>query len=169
MIEKKEVKKKVVATKVKNLAKTRLKPVSKPTQKNAKKLQNPPGILKSITHPNILPATTGEKAADKLANVAGSWGFIITFLIILGLWMITNVYAWINTWDPYPFILLNLVLSCLAAIQAPIILMAQNRQTQKDRQRSEYDYAVNRKSAREIDEIRKQLNRIENRMITKKR
>lgn len=127
------------------------------------------GILQSISHPSFLPATFGEKAADKVTKVAGSWSFIITFLILLGLWMAANIYAWINTWDPYPFILLNLVLSCLAAIQAPIILMSQNRQTQKDRQRSEYDYAVNRKSAREIDEIRKQLNRIEKRMITKEK
>jgi uncharacterized membrane protein len=122
------------------------------------------GILNTITRPTLLPATLGEKAADKVTKIAGSWTFIISFLIILILWMAANVYAWINTWDPYPFILLNLVLSCLAAIQAPIILMSQNRQSQKDRQRTEYDYAVNRKSAREIDEIKKQLNRIENRM-----
>jgi uncharacterized membrane protein len=129
--------------------------------------QKQPGILQSVTHPSFIPATLGEKAADKVTKVAGSWAFIISFLVILGLWMAANVYAWINTWDPYPFILLNLVLSCLAAIQAPIILMSQNRQTQKDRQRAEYDYAVNRKSAREIDEIRKQLKRIENKIIIK--
>ncbi len=144
------------------------KGVNKSTKKIlSKSKQKPLGILKSITHPNVVPTTFGEKAADKVTKVAGSWGFIISFLIILFLWMAANVYAWINTWDPYPFILLNLVLSCLAAIQAPIILMSQNRQTQKDRQRAEYDYAVNRKSAREIDEIRKQLTRIENRMLKK--
>jgi len=130
--------------------------------------KKPVGILKSISHPNVVPSTFGEKASDRLTRIAGSWGFIISFLVVLVLWMAANVYAWINTWDPYPFILLNLVLSCLAAIQAPIILMSQNRQTQKDRQRSEYDYAVNRKSAREIDEIRKQLNRIENKIFNKK-
>ncbi len=133
-----------------------------------KKLPTPAGILKSIAHPNTIPSTFGEKSADKLTKIAGSWGFIISFLVILVLWMVANIYAWLNTWDPYPFILLNLVLSCLAAIQAPIILMSQNRQTQKDRLRSEYDYAVNRKSAREIDEVRKQLNKIENRMLGKK-
>lgn len=163
---KKVVKKKAVVAK----PKTNQKTVSKITQKSTpKKLKNPQGILKSLTHPSSIPVTFGEKAADRLAQIAGSWGFILSFLIVLGLWMAANVYAWLNTWDPYPFILLNLVLSCLAAIQAPIILMAQNRQTQKDRQRSEYDYAVNRKSAREIDEIRKQLNRIENRMLTGKK
>ena len=134
-----------------------------------KKVKKPIGILQSITHPNILPATLGEKSADKVAKVAGSWGFIISFLAILALWMAVNAYAWINAWDPFPFILLNLVLSCLAALQAPVILMSQNRQAQKDRQRAEYDYAVNRKAAREIDEVRKQMNRIENKIFAKKK
>lgn len=111
------------------------------------------------------PPTLGQKAADKLALWAGSWIFILTFVVFLILWMIANIYAWLNTWDPYPFILLNLVLSCLAALQAPIILMSQNRAAEKDRQRAEYDYAVNRKSEREIQEIKKQLTRIENRFL----
>jgi len=71
--------------------------------------------------------------------------------------MSANVYAWVNEWDPYPFILLNLVLSCLAAIQAPIILMSQNRQSQKDRLKAEYDYKVNRRAEKEIREIKKLL------------
>jgi uncharacterized membrane protein len=123
-------------------------------------------IINTITHPNILPTTFGQKASDALTKYAGSWGFIISFLVILVLWMAANVYAWINTWDPYPFILLNLVLSCLAAIQAPIILMSQNRQAQKDRQRAEYDYAVNRKAEREIQEIRDLIGKI-NKKIAK--
>jgi uncharacterized membrane protein len=114
-----------------------------------------------ITHPNILPRTFGQKAADVLTKYAGSWGFIISFIIILILWILVNIYAWLNTWDPYPFILLNLVLSCIAALQAPIILMSQNRQAQKDRQRAEYDYAVNRKAEHEIQDIRKIIERIE--------
>ncbi len=105
--------------------------------------------------------TFGQRASDALTKYAGSWTFITGFLVFLVLWMAANVYAWINTWDPYPFILLNLVLSCLAAIQAPVILMSQNRQAEKDRKKAEYDYAVNRKSAREIEQIKKQLNRIE--------
>ena len=114
------------------------------------------------THPTLEEEWTfGQQAADNLAKWAGSWTFIIFFLLLLAVWMALNVYVWINHWDPYPFILLNLVLSCLAAIQAPIILMSQNRGSQKDRIRSEYDYAVNRKAAREIDELRNQLNRIE--------
>ena len=129
--------------------------------------KNKRGLIEMISHPNILPRTFGQKAADNLTRIAGSWGFIISFLVFLILWMMVNVYAWINTWDPYPFILLNLVLSCLAAIQAPIILMSQNREAQKDRQRAEYDYAVNRKAEREITEIKKQLNRIEKHLSKK--
>ena len=121
--------------------------------------------------PLRLPTTFGQKASDFLTKWAGSWVFIISFLILLIFWMIVNV-SWIifkKVWDPYPFILLNLVLSCLAAIQAPVILMSQNRQGQKDRQRAEYDYAINRKSEREIQGLKKQLNRIEKNMMMKRR
>ena len=110
------------------------------------------------------PSKFGQRAADKLTAGVGSWAFIIIFLVTLVLWILANVYAWISSWDPYPFILLNLVLSCVAAIQAPIILMSQNRESQKDRQRTEYDYAVNRKAEKEIEEIKAQLNRIEKKL-----
>ena len=113
--------------------------------------------------------TFGERASDNLSRLAGSWGFIISFLVFLVIWMILNVYAWFSSWDPYPFILLNLVLSCLAAVQAPVILMSQNRQSEKDRKKVEYDYKVNRKAEREIEAIQKQLNRIEKRLVSKKR
>jgi uncharacterized membrane protein len=82
--------------------------------------------------------------------------------------MAMNIYAWVETWDPYPFILLNLVLSCLAAIQAPVILMSQNRQSQKDRLKADYDYRVNRKAEKEIEEIQTQLNRIEKKLSGKR-
>ncbi len=118
----------------------------------------------TITHPNVLPTTFGQKAADKLTKWAGSWVFITTFLIILFLWIVVNVYAWIEAWDPYPFILLNLFLSCIAAIQAPIILMSQNRESQKDRQRAEYDHAVNRKAEHEIQDIKEIVERIEKKL-----
>ena len=126
--------------------------------------------------PNIHPVlkkpnTFGQRAADKLTRAAGSWTFILIFLAILILWMLFNT-SWLifgGAWDETPFIMLNLVLSCLAAIQAPIILMSQNRESQKDRIRAEYDYAVNRKAAREIEDIKKQLNRIENKFLTKKK
>lgn len=95
----------------------------------------------------------GERAADAVSKWAGSWVFIISFLVFLGIWMVLNIFAWIGEWDPYPFILLNLVLSCVAALQAPVILMSQNRQGQKDRAKVEYDYRVNRKAERMIEEI----------------
>jgi len=112
----------------------------------------------SFPHPIFrLPKTLGQRAADKLTTWAGSWTFIISFLLFIGLWMVANVYAWINNWDPYPFILLNLVLSCLAAIQAPVILMSQNRQYQRDRIKAEYDYRINKKAEKEIREIKNLL------------
>ncbi|MBU2634426.1 MAG: DUF1003 domain-containing protein [Nanoarchaeota archaeon] len=122
---------------------------------------------KKNKHP-VLKAelTSGQKAADKLTHVAGSWAFIIGFLVFLAIWMAINTY-WIifrKSWDPYPFILLNLVLSCLAALQAPVILMSQNRQTERDRINARYDYQINRKSEREIEEIKKILKRIQSKL-----
>ena len=110
--------------------------------------------------------TFGQAASDNLAKWAGSWTFIIFFVVVLVTWMYVNT-AWIlfgKSWDPYPYILLNLVLSCIAAIQAPIILMSQNRQAEKDRKKAEYDYAVNRKAEREIEQIQEQLARIEKKL-----
>ncbi|HZJ35279.1 MAG TPA: DUF1003 domain-containing protein [Gillisia sp.] len=95
--------------------------------------------------------TTGQKLADKIALFGGSWTFIITFFSFILVWMSINI--WIlatRPFDPFPFILLNLILSCLAAIQAPIIMMSQNRQEQKDRQRGEHDYKINLKAELEI-------------------
>ena len=95
--------------------------------------------------------TFGERISDKIASFGGSWGFISIFFAFLLLWMITNLFFLTKKpFDPYPFILLNLLLSCLAAIQAPIIMMSQNRKEAKDRQRSEYDYQVNLKAELEI-------------------
>lgn len=108
--------------------------------------------------------TFGQMTADNLSKWAGSWTFIIGFLIFLGLWIAMNIYIWVNAWDPYPFILLNLALSCLAALQAPVILMSQNRQTQKDRTKMEYDYKVNRKAEKEIEKILKKVAKIERRI-----
>jgi len=119
-------------------------------------------VKKKIFHPSYSATRSfGQRASDGLTKWAGSWVFIIFFLMFLVLWMLVNVYGWINQWDPYPFILLNLVLSCIAAIQAPIILMSQNRENQRDRIRAKYDYAVNRKAEREISQIQTQLGRIE--------
>ncbi|MBM3247306.1 DUF1003 domain-containing protein [Candidatus Pacearchaeota archaeon] len=106
--------------------------------------------------------TLGQKAADKLTSFAGSWGFLVWLTIFVIIWMAINVYFFVESpWDPYPFILLNLVLACLAVFQAPIILMSQNRQEQKDRIKADYDYKVNIKAEREVEEMQKQLKRIE--------
>ena len=95
--------------------------------------------------------TFGQRLADKVAAFGGSWTFIVTFFSFIVIWMIINIWLLATRpFDPFPFILLNLILSCLAAIQAPIIMMSQNRQEQKDRQRSEHDYKINLKAELEI-------------------
>lgn len=97
--------------------------------------------------------TLGQRAADKIAKFAGSWAFIFSFTGVLILWMIVNTVLATKAFDPYPFILLNLVLSCVAAIQAPLIMMSQNRQEEKDRHRAENDYKVNLKTEIMIEDI----------------
>src|ERR1043165_785193 len=105
--------------------------------------------------------TFGEKAADVVADFGGSWHFIGIFTLVLIVWMAFNVWAIANAiFDPYPFILLNLVLSCLAAIQAPIIMMSQKRQEAKDRLRSENDYKVNLKAELEIRHLHDKVDHI---------
>jgi uncharacterized membrane protein len=95
--------------------------------------------------------TTGQRLADKIAEFGGSWSFIIFFFSFILIWILVNIWTIIYPpFDPYPFILLNLILSCLASIQAPIIMMSQNRQEQKDRQRAEHDYKINLKAELEI-------------------
>jgi len=101
--------------------------------------------------------TFGQRAADKLADFAGSWAFIIGFVLFLGAWVVVNVLAVTLRWDPYPFILLNLLLSCVAAIQAPIIMMSQKRQEARDRLRAENDYRVNLKAELLLEYIAEQL------------
>jgi len=103
------------------------------------------------------PRTFGQKASDGLTKWAGSWSFIIFIGILIAVWIYLNITAYIKHWDPWPFIILNLCLSTLAALQAPVILMSQNRQSQKDRIKAEYDYAVNRKAEKEIREIKNLL------------
>jgi len=112
----------------------------------------------------VTSTTLGQRAADWLTKWAGSWTFIILVGIFIAIWIYLNVTAYVNQWDPWPFIILNLVLSCLAAIQAPIILMSQNREAQKDRIKAEYDHKVNLNSLKGVDELKKQLTRIERRL-----
>jgi uncharacterized membrane protein len=95
--------------------------------------------------------TISQKLADHIAEFGGSWTFIISFFLFIFIWILINLFVFMNKgYDPYPFILLNLILSCLASIQAPIIMMSQNRKEEKDRKRSEYDYKVNLKAELEI-------------------
>src|SRR5579872_6253772 len=108
--------------------------------------------------------TRGERVADSVASFGGSWTFIITFLLVLVAYSSTNVVLKHRAWDPYPFILLNLFLSMLAAIQAPVIMMSQNRQDKKDRLRSELDYEVNRHSHKDIQGLAHKLNAIDDRI-----
>ena len=104
--------------------------------------------------------TLGQRAADTIAKFAGSWAFIFSFTGVLVLWMVFNVILAAKAFDPYPFILLNLVLSCVAAIQAPLIMMSQNRQEEKDRRRAENDYKVNLKTEIMIEYLRDKVNAI---------
>ena len=97
--------------------------------------------------------TLGQRAADSIAKFAGSWAFIFSFTGVLVLWMVFNVILATKAFDPYPFILLNLVLSCVAAIQAPLIMMSQNRREEKDRRRAENDYKVNLKTEIMIEDL----------------
>ena len=129
-------------------------------------------IIKKETHPIFsLPRTFGQKASDKITKWVGSWIFLILLSFLLFLWILLNT-SWLffgKYWDPQPFILLNLILSFLTALQAPIILMSQNRANERDRIRTEYDYAVNRKAEKEIQELKKQLDRIEKKFAEKRK
>ncbi|MCB9203133.1 MAG: DUF1003 domain-containing protein [Flavobacteriales bacterium] len=105
--------------------------------------------------------TFGQKITDKVANFGGSWTFIISFGTFIFLWITLNFFFLINKgFDPYPFILLNLILSCLAAFQAPIIMMSQNRQEEKDRERSKKDYMINLKSELEIRTLHEKIDHL---------
>ena len=111
-------------------------------------------------NPTAEKYTLGQRAADAIARFAGSWAFIFAFTGVLILWMVINTILASNAFDPYPFILLNLVLSCVAAIQAPLIMMSQNRQEEKDRRRAENDYKVNLKTEIMIEDLYDKVNAI---------
>ena len=117
--------------------------------------------LRANRNPNEViekKATFGERVADTVARFGGSWIFIITFLALSTIYVATNIILGRSAWDPYPFILLNLFLSMLAAIQAPVIMMSQNRQDTKDRLRGELDFDVNRRAESEIQGVARKLN-----------
>lgn len=117
--------------------------------------------LRASRNPNVMidkESTVGERVADCVARFGGSWTFIILFLLLMSGYTMTNVVLRQKAWDPYPFILLNLFLSMLAAIQAPVIMMSQNRQDTKDRLRGELDFEVNRRAEAEIQGLARKLN-----------
>jgi len=125
-------------------------------------------VLHSVTNKNTLTdkldgddkqnLTAGQKVADKVASFGGSWTFIISFGVFIFIWISLNVFWLVNKgFDPYPFILLNLILSCIAALQAPVIMMSQNRQEEKDRERAKKDYMINLKSELEIRTLHEKI------------
>ena len=142
---------------------------SKSSKKSSSKKKNG-SHLKHEKHPIFRQELTlGQIASDAIAKFGGSWTFIIFFISFFIGWIILNSFILIRRpYDPYPFILLNLVLSVLAAIQAPIILMTQNRQAERDRVDAKYDHAINRKAEREIQLIQKDINIIRKKIKSKK-
>ncbi|CDT09135.1 MULTISPECIES: DUF1003 domain-containing protein [Sphingobacterium] len=127
-------------------------------------------VVESLSNNQVLSASIdqeeikesfGERIADKVANFGGSWTFILSFLAFLMCWIFFNMY-WLNDkgFDPYPFILLNLLLSCIAALQAPVIMMSQNRQEDKDRKRAQNDYMINLKAELEIRTLHEKVDHL---------
>lgn len=115
-------------------------------------------ILQNLLHPPKEILSEGQKISDKVAAFGGSWTFIMSFMIILISWIIYNsMVDKSHQFDPFPFILMNLILSCIAALQAPIIMMSQNRQEEKDRKRSENDYMINLKAELEIRSLHQKI------------
>jgi uncharacterized membrane protein len=121
--------------------------------------------VKDINREHDRSLTGGERIADRVAEIIGSWPFIIIQSVILGVWIILNVVAYIRHWDPYPFILLNLALSFQAAYAAPIIMMSQNRQADKDRLMAQHDYEINTKAEHEVKAIMHHLEQQDDIMI----
>ncbi len=115
-------------------------------------------IINNLANPPQEAISHGQRLADKVASFGGSWTFIVSFFIILTAWIIYNTMAPKgDNFDPYPFILMNLVLSCIAALQAPVIMMSQNRQEEKDRKRSENDYLINLKAELELRSLHQKM------------
>ena len=115
-------------------------------------------IVQNLLNPPNEILSRGQKISDKVARFGGSWNFIISFGVVLTLWIVFNAVA-LGHWrfDPYPFILMNLILSCIAALQAPVIMMSQNRQEEKDRKRAENDYLINMKAEMQIRSLHQKM------------
>lgn len=143
---------------IKNIINSETEQINKLKQIVNKTIEDEKSIIDNLTNPPAEVLTRGQKISDKVARFGGSWAFIISFFIILFAWILFNTFAPNrDDFDPYPFILMNLVLSCIAALQAPIIMMSQNRVEEKDRQRSENDYLINLKAELEIREMNEKI------------
>ena len=115
-------------------------------------------IIENLIHPPKEFLTRGQKISDRVARFGGSWAFIILFFVLLLIWILFNSYGpGSDKFDPYPFILMNLILSCIAALQAPIIMMSQNRQEEKDRKRNKNDYLINLKAELELRSLHQKI------------
>ena len=110
---------------------------------------------------HIIERTFGQRVADAVAATMGSWTFIIIQSVVLAIWIVVNVIAWVSHWDPYPFILLNLALSFQAAYAAPFIMISQNRQAERDRRQADEDYRTNVEAEQRIEDLQRQLAAIE--------
>lgn len=124
-----------------------------------------PTFARAIEQDGELAANLGERLADRVARLGGSWSFILVFLTILVGWIVLNteILGPRSAFDPYPYIFLNLLLSMIAALQAPVIMMSQNRQSEKDRRRAAYDYQINLKAELEIRELHAKLDQLRER------
>ncbi len=116
--------------------------------------------LTSKIDDEVIELTIGQRLSDQVAAFGGSWKFIITFLSMMTIWILMNVIFLVNKFDPFPFILLNLILSCIAALQAPVIMMSQNRKEEKDRERAKKDYMINLKSELEIRMLHEKIDHL---------
>jgi len=133
--------------------------ITKMNQLVADAIANNESIIQTLLEANTTKLSVGQRMADNVASFGWSWKFIIIFWIVLVVWIITNgVFLMNKGFDPYPFILLNLILSCLAAIQAPIIMMSQNRKEEIDRKRAEDDYIINLKAETQIRNMDEKIN-----------
>jgi len=149
------------AKRVKDILESEKGEISNVEEQVLKSLKEHELLSKNVNTEFDQQLTVGEHLADRLTKYAGSWSFIIIFGSIVFLWIAINSYVLLSKpFDPYPFILLNLVLSCVAAMQAPIILMSQNREGAKDRLRAEYDYRVNLKAELEIRHLHEKLDHL---------
>jgi uncharacterized membrane protein len=145
---------------IKNLVKDEVGELSNLEQQVLSSIEKNELLSQNIEADLLDERTRGQRIADNLADFGGSWVFILTFFSFLSIWIFYNSGVFSSTYDPYPFILLNLILSCLAAIQAPIIMMSQNRKEQKDRKRSENDYKINLKAELEIKLLHEKIDHL---------